>query len=128
MKATAVAHPIQGLIKYHGLKDSTLRIPFHDSISVCIQALQTITTVETNESFKKDFLTVNGANLTGRNRKRVEVVLQKLKDITGYSGHFKVVSENSLRKGHRLFCFRLRCPWRGHMHRLRLHCRLSNSL
>jgi diphosphomevalonate decarboxylase len=99
MKATAVAHPIQGLIKYHGLKDFTLRIPFHDSISVCIQALQTVTTVETNKSFKKDSLTVNGANLTGRNRKRVEVVLQKLKDITGYSGHFKVVSENSLRKG-----------------------------
>jgi diphosphomevalonate decarboxylase len=42
---------------------------------------------------------VNGAKLTGSNRKRVEVVLQKLKDITRYSGHFKVVSENSLKKG-----------------------------
>lgn len=99
MKATAVAHPIQGLIKYHGLKNSTLRIPFHDSISVCIQALQTTTTVETTEAFKKDFLMVNGTKLTGKNRKRVEVVLQKLKDVTGYSGHFKVVSENSLREG-----------------------------
>ncbi len=99
MKATAVAHPIQGLIKYHGLKNSTLRIPFHDSISVCIQALQTTTTVETTEAFKKDFLVVNGTKLTGRNRKRVEAVLQKLKDATGYSGHFKVVSENSLREG-----------------------------
>ncbi|MCK5563394.1 hypothetical protein KAI30_04410 [Candidatus Bathyarchaeota archaeon] len=128
MKATAVAHPIQGLIKYHGLKNSTLRIPFHDSISVCIQALQTTTTVETTEAFKKDFLMVNGTKLTGRNRKRVEVVLQKLKDVTGYSGHFKVVSENSLRKGPRLFCFRLRCPWRGHMRRLGLSCELRNSL
>ncbi len=88
MKATAVAHPIQGLIKYHGLKNSTLRIPFHDSISVCIQALQTTTTVETTEAFKKDFLVVNGTKLTGRNRKRVEAVLQKFKDVTGYSGHF----------------------------------------
>src|SRR5207244_2584247 len=35
MKATAVAHPIQGLIKYHGLADPVLRLPFHDSISVC---------------------------------------------------------------------------------------------
>ena len=82
MKATAVSHPIQGLIKYHGLKDFTLRIPFHDSISVCIQALQTTTTVETNKSLKKDFLMVNGAKLTGSNRKRIEVVLQKLKDVT----------------------------------------------
>lgn len=99
MKATAIAHPIQGLIKYHGLRNPTLRIPFHDSISVCIQALQTTTTVETKGSFKKDFLMVNGANLTGRNRKRVEMVLHELKDITGYSGHFKVISENSLREG-----------------------------
>ncbi|HEV8594745.1 MAG TPA: diphosphomevalonate decarboxylase, partial [Thermoplasmata archaeon] len=31
-KATAIAHPIQGLIKYHGLVDERLRLPFHDSI------------------------------------------------------------------------------------------------
>ena len=39
MKATAVARPIQGLIKYHGLKKPKQRIPYHDSISVCVQAL-----------------------------------------------------------------------------------------
>jgi phosphomevalonate decarboxylase len=48
MKATAIAHPIQGLVKYHGLKDAKLRIPFHDSISVCMQALCTTTTVESS--------------------------------------------------------------------------------
>src|SRR5438094_847640 len=46
MKATAVAHPIQGLIKYHGLADPVLRLPFHDSISVCTAPLTSRTTVE----------------------------------------------------------------------------------
>ena len=40
-KATAKAHAMQGLLKYHGMKDSELRIPFHDSISVCLDALFT---------------------------------------------------------------------------------------
>jgi phosphomevalonate decarboxylase len=60
MKATVVAHPIQGLIKYHGLRDTRLRIPFHDSVSVCIDALRTITTVETSQSLKEDLVMING--------------------------------------------------------------------
>ena len=45
-KATAVAHPIQGLLKYHGLRDKELRLPMHDSISVCTAPFETRTTVE----------------------------------------------------------------------------------
>jgi phosphomevalonate decarboxylase len=60
MKATAKAHPIQGLIKYHGLKDPVLRIPFHNSISVCAAALSTVTTVKTNEELKEDLIIVIG--------------------------------------------------------------------
>ncbi len=56
MKATAVAHPIQGLIKYHGLKDAVQRIPFHDSISVCAEALETVSSVEFDESLSDDVL------------------------------------------------------------------------
>jgi len=99
MKATAIAHPIQGLIKYHGLKDPKLRIPFHDSISVCVGALCTITTVETSEALEEDSIMVNGKRILGRDRERVETVLNRLKSIAGYSGHFKVVSKNSIRKG-----------------------------
>ena len=99
MKATAIAHPIQGLIKYHGLKDSKLRIPFHDSISVCIEALQTSTTVEATESLAQDSVMINGEEALGADLDRVEVVLGKLRKITGYSGHFKVVSLNSITHG-----------------------------
>jgi phosphomevalonate decarboxylase len=98
MKATAVAHPIQGLIKYHGLKNARLRIPFHDSISVCVDALQTTTTVEATK-LKKDLVIINGKKAVGTDLERVEVVLNKLKNMTDYSGHFKVVSQNSITNG-----------------------------
>ncbi|MEM2940413.1 MAG: diphosphomevalonate decarboxylase [Thermoproteota archaeon] len=99
MKATAKAHPIQGLIKYHGLKDPVLRIPFHDSISVCADALSTVTTVETGDELKEDLVIVNGEKITGNAKGRVETVLQKLRKMADYSGFFKIVSENSLTEG-----------------------------
>jgi phosphomevalonate decarboxylase len=45
-RSTATAHPIQGILKYHGLKDPEQRIPFHDSISLCTKPTMTTTTVE----------------------------------------------------------------------------------
>ena len=42
-KATAVAHPIQGLVKYHGMRDDEQRLPYHDSISVCTAPSRTTT-------------------------------------------------------------------------------------
>ena len=99
MKATAIAHPIQGLIKYHGLKHPELRIPFHDSISVCVEALHTITTVGALDSLKENMIIVNGRKPIRKDKKRIEAVLNKLKNIARYKGHFKVVSENSLKEG-----------------------------
>jgi len=99
MKATVIAHPIQGLIKYHGLKKLKQRIPYHDSISVCIQALTTTTTVEASSSLKKSVIIINGEKQSGRDKERVEAVLNKLKKSAGFSGNFKVVSENSLKEG-----------------------------
>lgn len=99
MKATAVAHPIQGLIKYHGLKNARLRIPYHDSISVCVDALQTTTTVEATNSLRENLVIINGKKAVGTQLERVEVVLNKLKNVTDYSGHFKVISRNSITNG-----------------------------
>jgi len=99
MKATAIAHPIQGLIKYHGLKDSKLRIPFHDSISVCVDALSTTTTVEADRELEEDLIIVNARKVLGKDRERVETVLKTIKAVADYSGHFKVVSENSITEG-----------------------------
>jgi phosphomevalonate decarboxylase len=99
MKATAVAHPIQGLIKYHGLKDPKRRTPFHDSISVCIDALTTTTTVETEESSTKDLVEINGRKPIRTDFDRMETVLNPLRKMTGFTGHFKVISRNSITSG-----------------------------
>jgi phosphomevalonate decarboxylase len=99
MKATAVAHPIQGLIKYHGLRDAELRIPFHDSISVCIDALHTTTTVEPVSSLKKDSVAINGRKVEGTEFERVQTVLNKLREVTDYARFFRIVSQNSITGG-----------------------------
>jgi phosphomevalonate decarboxylase len=99
LKATATAHPIQGLIKYHGLKNPKQRIPYHDSISVCIQALATTTTVETMQESRRNEITINERQPNVTERKRVETVLDKLERLAEYSGSFRVVSQNSLEIG-----------------------------
>jgi len=99
LKATVVAHPIQGLIKYHGLKNHKQRIPYHDSISVCMQALSTTTTVETLHETNKNEITINRRQPDIIEAKRVEIVLEKLKEQAKFSGSFKVVSKNSLETG-----------------------------
>lgn len=99
LKATAIAHPIQGLIKYHGLKNPKQRIPYHDSISVCIETLSTTTTVEALRELRKNEITINGKQPPAKERKRVEIVLDRLKEQAEFSGGFKVASENSLKTG-----------------------------
>lgn len=99
MKATAIAHPIQGLIKYHGLKKLRQRIPFHDSISVCAGALHTTTTVEVAGSLKENIIIINEKQATGRDKERIEIVLDKLRKLAEYQGFFEVVSQNSVKTG-----------------------------
>jgi phosphomevalonate decarboxylase len=99
LKATAVAHPIQGLVKYHGLRDSRRRIPFHDSVSVCVEALRTTTTVEALRGLRRSEVSVNGRVPDSREGERVGAVLGRLGELAGFSGGFRVVSENSLVAG-----------------------------
>jgi len=94
MKGSATAHPIQGLIKYHGLKDEPLRIPFHDSISVSTAPTVSHTTVEFGR-FKKDSASVDGKNLTGRELERVVSVVDEVRKRSGVSSKFKMVSKNN---------------------------------
>jgi phosphomevalonate decarboxylase len=99
LKVTVVAHPIQGLIKYHGLRRPKERIPYHDSISVCVQALTTTTTVETLEDSKESEFIINGKTACGQDKERIEIVLGKLRTLAEFHGGFRVVSENSLKTG-----------------------------
>jgi len=94
MKGSATAHPIQGLIKYHGLKDEDLRIPFHDSISVATAPTVSHTTVEFGR-FKKDSASVDGRDLSGRELERVMSVVDVVRERSGVEYKLKMVSVNN---------------------------------
>jgi diphosphomevalonate decarboxylase len=64
-----------------------------------VQALNTRTTVEVLDKLEKNEIVINGRQVLGRNRERVERVLEELKRRAGFDGNFKVISENSLKRG-----------------------------
>ena len=94
MKASAVAHPIQGLIKYHGLEDERLRLPFHDSISVCTAPLATRTTIEFGEG-EASSATIGEEPATGREFERIADVVGPVLRLAGTDLKFKMMSENN---------------------------------
>jgi phosphomevalonate decarboxylase len=93
LKATAVAHPIQGLIKYHGLADPVLRLPFHDSISVCTAPLSTRTTVEFGD-FPRDMATIDGRDVTARDMERIRAVVDPIRAQASMHQAFRMASAN----------------------------------
>ncbi|WP_160133219.1 phosphomevalonate decarboxylase MvaD [Halococcus salsus] len=94
MKATARAHPIQGLVKYHGMRDDELRLPYHDSISVCTAPSKTTTTVEFDENLDEDSFVIDGETVDGRGRERVESVVSHVRDLADLDIPVRFESEN----------------------------------
>jgi phosphomevalonate decarboxylase len=99
MKVTVEAHPIQGLIKYHGLVDASRRIPFHDSISICIEAMKTTTTIEIIKDLREDEIQINGKKPQEKENNRILTVLNKLRTLSDCKDKMKIVSENSIKEG-----------------------------
>lgn len=92
-KASAIAYPIQGLVKYHGLKDPVRRIPFHDSISLCTGPIHTHTTVQVLEVGVPQ-VNIDGKDVTGRALERVQVVVDAIREKAGSDRPFRMVSRN----------------------------------
>ncbi len=92
-RATAKAHPIQGLVKYHGLRDVERRIPFHASISVCTAPLTSTTTVEIIDA-EADRAEIDGATVSGRALERLESVLDEVRRQADDARRCRVVSLN----------------------------------
>lgn len=95
MKATARAHPIQGLVKYHGMRDPSLRLPYHDSISLCTAPSETVTTVEFDASLGEDEYVIDGEEVTGRGAERVSRVVDHVRELAGVDSRVRLASENS---------------------------------
>jgi len=97
MKATAMAHPIQGIVKYHGMRDDRLRLPYHDSISVCTAPSHTKTTVAFDVDREDDTYVVDGEELSGHGADRVRSVVEEVRERAGIEDRVRLVSENSFR-------------------------------
>jgi len=95
MKATAKAHPIQGLVKYHGMRDEHLRMPYHDSISVCTAPSHTRTTAAFEPDRDEDRYVVDGDPVEGRGAERIEQVVDHVRDLAGIDHRVRLESENS---------------------------------
>lgn len=95
MKATARAYAIQGLVKYHGLKNKKERIPYHDSISVCMKSLPTITTVEFDAHIAEDSYRINGRLPVESEQERIKVVVDSLRRLVHQPRlHARIESRN----------------------------------
>jgi phosphomevalonate decarboxylase len=95
MKATARAHPIQGVVKYHGMRDHERRFPYHDSISVCTAPANTTTTVEWEPDGSEDSYVIDGEPVTGRGAERIDAVVETVRERAGVDHAVRVESENS---------------------------------
>jgi phosphomevalonate decarboxylase len=94
LKCTARAYAIQGLVKYHGLKNARLRIPYHDSISVCMKSLPTITTVEAKPGLSADKIRIDGLVPTKKEAARVHAVVDELRTFAGDKTRLRIESRN----------------------------------
>ncbi len=95
MKATARAHPIQGLVKYHGMRDEQRRYPYHDSISLCTAPSNTTTTVEFRPDAGEDAYVVDGEEVDGRGAERIRAVVDRVREVADFDHRVRLESENS---------------------------------
>ncbi|MEF8842458.1 MAG: phosphomevalonate decarboxylase MvaD [Haloarculaceae archaeon] len=93
-KATAKAHPIQGLVKYHGMRDPELRLPYHDSISLCTAPSHSKTTAAFDSGLNADEYVVDGDVVEGRGAERIRSVVDHVRDLAGTDDRVRLESVN----------------------------------
>ncbi|MFQ6057166.1 MAG: diphosphomevalonate/mevalonate 3,5-bisphosphate decarboxylase family protein [Methanosarcinales archaeon] len=93
-EAVAIAYPIIGIEKYHGMYDQKLRIAYFPSVSVNYDALKTITLVKFDQSIEKDLVIIGGEEKTGRERERVLQMVSEFRKNNGVKTKVIVISKN----------------------------------
>ncbi|OGV93135.1 diphosphomevalonate decarboxylase [Microgenomates group bacterium RIFCSPLOWO2_01_FULL_47_10] len=97
-KTTIKASSDVALVKYWGKKNEILRLPENGSISIKLDGLDTITTVEWDENLKQDQITIQGESEDGE-VSRVIKHLDKIRTVAGKNMFAKMVSKNTFPKG-----------------------------
>ncbi len=97
--AAAKAHPMQGILKYHGLADWEWRTAFLPSISVTNDAAYSITLVEFDPDLKDDVAVIGGTQAVGRDLERIKQSLNAVRNLARIGSHAKVHSKNVIAGG-----------------------------
>ncbi len=94
-KATAIANSNTALVKYWGKQDEQLIIPMNNSISLTVDSLSTITTVDFSESYDEDLFILNKKIQNDTPKKRVMIHLDIIREIANVKLNAHIVSENN---------------------------------
>ncbi|MBF8249968.1 MAG: Diphosphomevalonate decarboxylase [Candidatus Levybacteria bacterium] len=98
MKATAIAPSNIAFIKYWGRKDEVLRLPENGSISMNLNNLTTITTVEFNKNFKEDEIIINNQKEAKEGNRAIKH-LDRIRKLAKIYYKAKVVTNNNFPTG-----------------------------
>ena len=97
--ATAIAHPNIAFIKYWGNKDETLHLPLNGSLSMCLDGLNTTTTVTFDPALQTDTLTLDGKSIQGAGLERVQRFLDHVRLLASKQIYAQVESVNNFPSG-----------------------------
>jgi diphosphomevalonate decarboxylase len=97
--AAATAHPMQGILKYHGLADWSWRTAYLPSISVTNDAAYSITLVEFDPALAEDRVELGGAVAAGRENERVQQTLNAVRRLARIDSRARVRSRNVIKGG-----------------------------
>lgn len=101
MKVTARASSDIALVKYWGKKDEVLRLPENGSVSMILDGLDTITTVEFDKKYDRDYVYIEDFNNEANTKesKRVSNHLDLIRIKADIKTFAKVMSKNTFPKG-----------------------------
>ncbi len=89
------APPNIALVKYWGVRDPALALPYNSSISVTLDRLRSRTTVRFDASAREDRVEINGKPATGGPRDGVVRFLDRVRARAGTAVHATVTSDNN---------------------------------
>jgi diphosphomevalonate decarboxylase len=94
-KATAIACANIAFIKFWGKRDAELNLPANSSLSLNLDGLTTVTTVEFSADYADDLVILDGREEQSETRQRIVAHLDRVRTRAGLRAGARVISRNS---------------------------------
>ena len=99
LKSTATACANIAFIKYWGQRDAELNLPANSSLSMNLDRLTTITSVEFSSDYDDDLVILDGREEWGETKRRIVAHLARVRAMAGLQAGARVISVNSFPVG-----------------------------